>query len=122
MSILLNDRNVSDLLNDAINAKTDLTQKELSEYAGFDKPNIIYMFKTGKTKVPLDKAGLIAEKLGLDKQDFWFKCFKEYQPNVFAEYERVLAQPTLSKDEMTLINYLREKKIDIHNLITSLAP
>ena len=67
------------------------------------------MFKTGKTQISFDKAGLIAEKLGLDKQDFWFKYFKEYQSNVFAKYERVLAQPTLSKNEMILINYLGEK-------------
>lgn len=117
---MFDERHVAKILEDSINENHKLTQKDLAEYAGFPKPNVISMLKQGKTKVPLDKAGLLAEKLGLDKQEFWFKCFKEYQPNVFAEYERILAQPTLSKDEISLIKYLREKNIDIQNMIASL--
>lgn len=120
MNLFFDERNVAKVLADAINLNQSLTQKDLAEYAGFPTPNVISMLKQGKTKVPLDKAGLIAEKLGLDKQDFWFKCLKEYQPNVFAEYERISSQPMLSKDEITLIQYLRSKNIDSQNLITSL--
>ncbi|WP_180130297.1 MULTISPECIES: helix-turn-helix domain-containing protein [unclassified Acinetobacter] len=120
MNLFFDEREVAKILADAINLNQSLTQKDLAEYAGFSTPNVISMLKQGKTKIPLDKAGLIAEKLGLDKQDFWFKCLKEYQPNVFAEYERISLQPTLGKDEITLIKYLREKNIDIQNVISSL--
>jgi plasmid maintenance system antidote protein VapI len=121
MSLLDDSRSVAELLNDTINERNDLTQKELSEYSGFEKPNIIYMFKTGKTKIPLDKAGLIAEKLGLNKQEFWFKCFQEYQPEVYKEFERINSQPVLSLEEVQLILKIRESNIDPNELLKTLT-
>lgn len=120
MSLLLDHRDVAELLNDAINANEHLTQKELAEYAGFSKPNMIYMLKTGATKVPLDKAGLIAQKLGLDEQEFWFKCLKEYQPLVYAEFERINKQPCLSKSELKFIKFSREKTLDLISIMDSM--
>lgn len=120
MSLLLDHRNIAEVLNDAINTNINLTQKELAEYAGFAKPNMIYMLKTGATKVPLDKAGLIAQKLGLDEQEFWFKCLKEYQPLVYAEFERINTQPCLSNNEIKFINFSREKDLDLNTMIHSI--
>ncbi|NHC03464.1 helix-turn-helix transcriptional regulator [Acinetobacter sp. 187] len=117
MSLLFDKRNVAEILNDAINFNSDLTQKELAEYVGFPKPNMIYMLKMGLSKVPLDKAGLLAEKLGLDAQEFWFKCLKEYQPLVYAEFERVNKQPCLSQEEIKFIHHSRNLSLDLKPLL-----
>lgn len=118
MSLLFDKRNVAEILNDAINFNSDLTQKELAEYVGFPKPNVISMLKQGLTKVPLDKAGLIAERLGLDVQEFWFKCLKEYQPLVYAEFERINKQPCLSSEEIKFIYHSRNLSLDLNSLLS----
>ena len=86
-------RSVAELLNDTINERNDLTQKELSEYSGFEKPNIIYMFK----------------------------CFQEYQPEVYKEFERINSQPALSLEEVQLILKIRESNIDPNELLKTLT-
>ena len=117
MSLIFDDRNVAKILDDAIVANPQVTQKEVAEHAGFEKPNVIYMFKTNKTKVPLDKAGKVAEKLGLDPREFWFKCLHEYQPQVYAELERVNKQPTLSSVEIKFIKAARKAKLNLMDLL-----
>ena len=52
-------------LNDAINS-SGIKQSEMAETMGFDKPNIITMFKQGKTRVPLHKVAEFAKILKLD--------------------------------------------------------
>ena len=42
------------------------TQREIAAEVGYDKPNIISMFKRGETKVPLDKVLLLAKALDTD--------------------------------------------------------
>lgn len=120
MSLIFDDRNVATILDDAIIANPQITQKEIAEHAGFEKPNVIYMFKTGKTKIPLDKAGRVAEKLGLDAREFWFKCLLEYQPNVYAELERVNKQPVLSSAEIKFIKAARKAKLNLMDVLKNI--
>ncbi|WP_279357198.1 helix-turn-helix domain-containing protein [Methylobacterium indicum] len=47
-------------------AKKNISQRELAIKAGYDKPNIISMFKRGETKVPFDKVPALAEALEVD--------------------------------------------------------
>lgn len=42
------------------------SQKDIARDLGYDKPNIITMFKKGDAKVPLDKAYLLARSLQVD--------------------------------------------------------
>lgn len=121
LSLINDERPIAKVLDDAINANSKVTQKEIAEYAGLPKPNIIYMFKTGLTKVPLDKAGKIAYKLGLNEREFWFKCFKEYMPGAYSEYERVLGHPVLTADEIELIKKLRATKTNPKTISKSLT-
>ncbi|WP_151710782.1 hypothetical protein [Acinetobacter brisouii] len=109
---------VAEILDHAITtAGKNVTQRGIAEHAGFKNPNVIYMFKNGLTKIPLDKAGRVAEAVSIDPQDFWFTCFKEYLPEAFAEYERVVKQPVLNADEIYLIKLLRQNQVDIKALI-----
>ena len=51
-------------------AVSGVSQKNLADQLGYDKPNIITMFKQGKTKVPLNKIAPIAKILGIDRVNF----------------------------------------------------
>lgn len=42
------------------------SQREIALEAGYDKPNIISMFKRGETKVPFDKVPALAKALEVD--------------------------------------------------------
>ena len=66
---------LANFLNAEINNLTDMTNEELAEHFGYSRPNIISMWKTGRTKVPLDKVVPMAELLGMDLIElllFWF--------------------------------------------------
>jgi plasmid maintenance system antidote protein VapI len=117
MSLIFDERNVATILNDAIEAERNVTQRQIAEHAGLERPNVIYMFKTGLTKIPLDKAGKVVELLGLDQNEFWFKCFREYMPGAFAEYERVTKQPILTDDEIRAVKAARLEKKNLLDIV-----
>lgn len=118
MNNLINDsRSVADIVNDALEANPQIKQSVVAEVSGFAKPNMIYMIKTGKTKVPLDKAGKLAEAIRLDPREFWFKCLKEYLPGAFEEFENHCKQPVISATELRFIRAARHHKLDLMKLL-----
>ena len=56
---------IADFIADRL-AESDKTQREIAAECGFDKPNIITMFKNGSTKVPLNRIGALAKALDAD--------------------------------------------------------
>lgn len=113
MTLINDERTVAEILNDALEANPQIKQTQVAEAVNLPRPNVIYMFKTGKSKIPLDKAGRIASAVGLNAREFWFKCLKEYQPEVYAELERVNKQPTLTATEISFIKASRTNKVDL---------
>ena len=116
MNLIHDERTVAEIVNDAIETG-NLRQNIVAEEAGFPKPNLIYMFKTGKTKVPLDKAGKLAKALKLDPYEFWFKCWKEYSPETLKEFELVNKQPTLTSEEIAFILKVRSENLSLKDFL-----
>lgn len=116
-SLINDDRTVAEILNDALEANPQIKQTTVAAAAGLSKPNNIYMFKTGKTKIPLDKAGKVAEAVHLDPREFWFKCLKEYLPGAFEEFEHYCKQPVFSASEIKFIRAARAKNIDLMEVL-----
>jgi transcriptional regulator with XRE-family HTH domain len=86
--------------------ETGQTQKDIAFKVGFEKPNIITMIKQGKTRLPLDKIGLMANALETDPAQLFHMCMEEYQPATW----KVIApfmEGALTKDELRLLNSLR---------------
>lgn len=117
MSLIFDERSVAQILDDAIVANPQIKQKTIAEAAGFEKPNVIYMFKKGLSKIPLDKAGRVAKAVGLDPREFWFKCLLEYTPDVYKEFESVNKQPTMTATEIAFIKAARINKIDLMEVL-----
>lgn len=117
MSLIFDERTVAQILDDAIVANPQIKQKTIAEAAGFEKPNVIYMFKRGLSKIPLDKAGRVASAVGLDPREFWYKCLKEYLPEVFKEFESINKQPVLTSTEISFIKAARINKLDLMNML-----
>lgn len=85
---------------------SDLTQREIAAKAGYRRANIITMFKTGETKIPIDKIPTFAEILGIDAKRFLRVALEEYMPPIMYVIEDVLAT-VLSDNEIEIINELR---------------
>jgi transcriptional regulator with XRE-family HTH domain len=58
------------------------TQSEVAREAGFARPNVISMMKTGRTKIPLDRIPLLAQSLGVDERRFLRIALEEYHPEL----------------------------------------
>lgn len=87
------------------------SQKEIAELAGFQKPNIITMFKTGETKVPLEKIGKLAAALGVDPIHLFKLCMAEYLPETWAEIQRMFDQPVLTVNEIEILEVVRSANV-----------
>jgi hypothetical protein len=83
-----------------------LLQKDIATKVGFDQPNMITMIKQGRTRLPIDKIGLMANALEVDLIQFSKMCMEEYQPENWKVWAP-LVTPSISQDEKTLIQTLR---------------
>lgn len=103
-------------------ALSDLTQREVAERLGYDRPNFITMIKQGQSKLPINKAPLLAKTLGLDPAHFLRIVLQEYSPEIWAAIEEVYEsreRPLLTADEAEIIKIVREEApdvpLDMHN-------
>lgn len=86
---------------------THKTQREIALEIGYDKANLITMFKQGLTKVPLHVAPKLAKAIGVDPVYFLRMCMREYMPDVLESIEDTIgAFPT--QNETKVLKLLRE--------------
>jgi transcriptional regulator with XRE-family HTH domain len=90
-------------LEDVINA-SNIKQLDMAERLGFAKPNIITMFKQGKTKVPLEKIPSFAKVLNLDPK--MLLTMLEYCPALFKVMQENFGE-ILTKNEKHILYELR---------------
>jgi hypothetical protein len=86
--------------------ETGQKQTDIAFKVGFEKPNVITMIKQGKTRLPLDKIGLMANALETDPTQLFQLCMEEYHPATW----KVIApfmEGAMTKDELQLLNSLR---------------
>lgn len=79
------------------------THKQIARDAGFPRPNVISMMKSGEMKVPLDKAPGLARACGGDPVAFTRLVMEEYEPQAWAVLLETLGKP-LSRAERALLD------------------
>lgn len=85
--------------------KSGLTQREIGRRAGFEKPNIISMMKTGETKVPIDRIPALAEACDVDPHAFLRIAMQEYHPEIWGVLNLVF-DPKLDDREIGILRML----------------
>lgn len=85
-----------------------VAQKEIAEGLGYDKPNIITMFKQGRTKIPLNKVAPLAKILGVDPIHFLRLAMTEYSPETWEVLEGMLGQRLTSTHEQEILTIIRD--------------
>ncbi|TVO60555.1 XRE family transcriptional regulator [Denitromonas ohlonensis] len=83
------------------------TQKEIATEIGYENPNIITMFKTGATKLPMTTVGPMATALGVDPAYLLRLALSEYCAETYNAIERCLGSPILTERERLMIESFR---------------
>ena len=96
-------------LHEYLAAQLDMsekTQREIAAEIGYDKPNIITMFKQGITKVPLTKIAPLARALRVDPVYMMRLALNEYAPETLAAIEDVMGV-MVSTNEKEILEVIR---------------
>lgn len=101
-----NRRSVAEIIATYVALSTK-TQREIATECGFDSANVITMLKTGKTKVPLNRIGLIAKAIDADPAYLLRIAMMEYLPDTWHVVEAISKRFNLTQNEVTLIQRLR---------------
>jgi len=84
------------------------SQREIAVEIGYDKPNMISMFKRGATKVPLEKIPLLAKALGVDPIHLFRLGLDQYWPDLQETIAGMFDQGGLiTNNEFSLIKEVR---------------
>lgn len=84
------------------------TQAIVSNEIGYENPNLICMFKQGKTKIPVTKVKDIAKALGVDPVYLLKLVMKEYTPETWEVIEDILDRPVITETEQRIIDVVRQ--------------
>lgn len=85
---------------------SDKTQRQVARELGYRHPNIVSMFKSGATRVPIDKVARLAFALGADETELVDLWLSTYMPETKALLERAVGGH-LSAAERSWVEGLR---------------
>ena len=99
---------LAEWFNKNVDHLTDLTNEELAAKLGYTRPNIISMWRTGRTKIPLDRLAPLCDALNVDLSyllPLWIEQYGGAEAN--ARVLKVLRN-TVSESEMALVETARQ--------------
>ena len=102
----MTEKSVAQRLEEAID-RSGKSQREIARDVGYQRANIISMMKNGETKVPIEKAPLLAKACGIDPADFTRHVLEEYHPAAWATLAELFGKP-LTRREKACIDAYRE--------------
>ena len=91
--------------------RPETSQLEIARRLGYSGANIISMFKTGHTKVPLEKSPVLAEILGTDVGHLMRLGLEQYWPERLDVIGEVFSR-IVTENEMELISEVRRATSD----------
>ena len=97
-----------------------IKQSDIAEELGFEKANVITMFKQGKTRVPLPKVPGFARILGLDPKATMKMAMLEYTPELFRVVEQIFGS-VVTRNEKLILDEIRRLSENSDPAISSIA-
>lgn len=99
---------LAEWFNKNVDFLTELTNEELAEKLGYSRPNIISMWRTGRTRIPLDRLTPLSKILKVDISFLLPLWVEQYGGGeVYAAVMKALNN-TVSADEAKLVKAARE--------------
>lgn len=100
-----------------IQASLGKSQKDIATEIGYERPNMISMFKTGDVKVPIDKVPALARALNVDPAFMMRLAMQQYWKDE-AEAIAAVFGTVLSKNETKIIEAIRSVTKDTDPALT----
>lgn len=89
------------------------TQVEIAREVGLRNANFVSMIKNGKARIPMNRIPALAQALKLCPRDLFFRCLKEYEPDLFTTMQSILPGAFLSDEEIETLTLFRKRIIAI---------
>lgn len=83
------------------------SQREIADDVGYEKPNVITMFKQGKTKLPINKVGAFAKSLGIDPLHLLRIAMSEYSRDTWEVIEDLIGKSLVTQEELAILEVIR---------------
>src|SRR5260370_34113677 len=80
------------------------TQRQITDDIGYDNPNILTLFKQGKTKLPVNKVKLMAQSLGVEPTRLLRIVMTEYMPDAWQVIDDLVGDKIISQDERGVLS------------------
>lgn len=88
---------------------SEKNQRKIAYEIGYEKPNMISMFKRGETKVPLDKIPALAKALKVDPTHLFRLGLEQYWPELAKTIQDMLDRQSLvTRNEVEIILFIRQ--------------
>lgn len=78
------------------------TQREIAAQAGFRRPNVVSMFRTGDTKVPLDRIAALARALDADPAHLFRLGMIDLWPELAGVIDEIFGKQMASRHEAAI--------------------
>jgi transcriptional regulator with XRE-family HTH domain len=88
------------------------TQREIAADIGYEKANMISMFKRGEVKVPLDKIPALAKSLHVDPGHLFRLALEQYWPGLGSTIAEIFGRTVTANEEEILVKPWREATKD----------
>lgn len=88
------------------------TQREIAQEIGYDKPNMISMFKRGETKVPFDKIPLLAKALHVDPAHLFRLAMEQQWPRLKNTVDAIFKNVASDNEAEIFLKKWRERTQD----------
>lgn len=89
-------------------AISGVPQKYIASALGYKNPNVVTMIKQGRTKLPVNKVGPLAEVLKVDSVHLLRLVMSEYCPDTWKAIEDLVGRSLISEREMAIIYIVRQ--------------
>jgi len=89
-------------------AISGIPQKEIAAAMGYNNPNVITMFKQGRTKLPINKVGPCAQALKVDPVHLLKLALSEYMPDTYEAIEQLIGKTMISESDQRLLKVVHE--------------
>lgn len=87
------------------------TQRQIAAEIGYEKPNMISMFKRGEVRVPLDKIPALAKALEVDPGHLFRLALEQYWPGLRETIQAIFGRVVTANEEEILIKPWRAARI-----------
>ncbi len=82
-------------------------QREIANEIGYDKPNMISMFKRGETKVPIEKIPALAKAIHVDPAHLMRLAMEQYWPEMNEAVHQTLGH-VATENEFQILQLIRD--------------